>query len=30
MYLTFMHCAYEFEEHKQSFLSANYEHTFPT
>jgi hypothetical protein len=29
IYLTFIHCTCIFEKHKQSFLSENYEHTFP-
>ena len=30
IYLTFMHhCTCKFEEHKQCFLSENYEQTFP-
>ena len=28
IYLTFIHCTYKFEKHK-SFLSENYEQTFP-
>ena len=27
IYLTFIHCTCKFEEHKQSFLSENYEQT---
>jgi hypothetical protein len=30
IYLTFIHCTYKFEEHKQSFLRDNYEQSFPT
>ena len=29
IYLTFMHCTCKFEKHKQSFLSENYEQSFP-
>jgi len=29
IYLTFIHSTYKFEKHKQSFLSENYEQTFP-
>jgi len=29
IYLTSIHCTCTFEEHKQSFLSENYEQTFP-
>ena len=29
IHLTFIHCTCKFEKHKQVFLSANYEHTFP-
>ena len=29
IYLTFIHCACKFKKHKQSFLSENYEQTFP-
>jgi hypothetical protein len=28
-YLTFIHRIHKCEKHKQSFLSENYEHTFP-
>ena len=27
IYLTFIHCTWNFEKHKQSFLSENCEHT---
>jgi len=29
IYLTFVHCTCKFDKHKQSFLSENYEQTFP-
>jgi hypothetical protein len=29
IYLTFTHCTCKFEKRKQSFLSENYEQTFP-
>jgi hypothetical protein len=29
VYLNFMHCTCKFEKHKQSFVSENYEQTFP-
>ena len=29
IYLTFVHCTCEYEKQKQSFLSENYEQTFP-
>ena len=29
IYFTFIHCSFKFEKHKQSFLSKNYEQTFP-
>jgi hypothetical protein len=29
IYLTFIRCTCKFEKHKQSFLSENYEQTFP-
>jgi len=29
IYFTFIHCTCKFEEHKQIFLSENYEQTFP-
>jgi hypothetical protein len=29
MYLIFIHCTCIFGKHTQSFLSENYEHTFP-
>jgi hypothetical protein len=28
IYLTFIHCTYKFEKHKQIFLSEYYEQTF--
>jgi len=30
IYLTFIHCIYKFEKHKQSCLSENYKQTFPS
>jgi len=29
IYVTFLRCTNKFEKHKHSFLSENYEHTFP-
>jgi len=29
IYLTFVHCTYKLEKHKQYFLSENYQQTFP-
>jgi len=29
IYVTFVHCTYKFEKRKKSFISENYERTFP-